>query len=599
MRRFMISLLAGLVLTAGAPDDLVGVDPATARWEIHHRDGTMEVLYFGTPGDLPLIGDWDCDGIDSPGMYRPTTGLVYLRADQGSVATARLFFGEPGDVVLVGDWNGDGCDSLGAYRRRLGRVLIANRLGGGSELEYFFGIPSDQPFVGDFDGNGSDEIGLHRETTGLVYFRYRLNTGFADHQFFYGDPGDQLVAGDWNGDGVDSPGVLRPSTQRTYLRNANTLGVGEQEFEVGGTRPVSGQLRTPPASPPATGGRAFTLAVSGDFLVHAPVAAAARSYGGGTHDFAPMLAPVAARIGAADLAVCHMETPLSPDNANLSSYPIFNAPNELATAIAGAGYDACSTASNHSIDKGERGVMNTLGVLDAAGLRHAGTARGLEEDHFALYPVKGITLAHLSYTYGLNGLKTPAGKDYLVNLIDPAEIVAEAGRARAAGAEFVVVSMHWGAEYRVDPTPEQLAWAEMVLTAPEIDLIVGHHAHVVQPIGKVGDKFVIYGLGNFLSNQRSSTTRVGTEDGVVVEVDVVEEAGRMVAKAVRYTPTFVEEKTFRILPVAAILDDPSTPAGLRSALEQSWARTTERVNRLGTSGVFPTGIPGGGSLSGR
>ena len=78
----------------------------------------------------------------------------------------------------------------------------------------------------------------------------------------------------------------------------------------------------------------------------------------------------------------------------------------------------------------------------------------------------------------------------------------------------MVVSMHWGAEYRVDPTPEQLAWAEMVLTAPEIDLIVGHHAHVVQPIGKVGDKFVIYGLGNFLSNQRSSTTRVGTEDGV-------------------------------------------------------------------------------------
>src|SRR5690606_11864369 len=148
-------------------------------------------------------------------------------------------------------------------------------------------------------------------------------------------------------------------------------------------------------------------------------------------------------LSAADVALCHLEVTLGRPGERLSGYPRFRAPAALATDAAEAGFDGCSVASNHSLDYGESGVIATLDALDAVGLGHAGTARSPEEDLVpAIYDAAGISVAHLSYSYGFNGLIPPAGKAWLVDQIDPVVIAADARAARAAGAELVVVSLH-------------------------------------------------------------------------------------------------------------------------------------------------------------
>jgi poly-gamma-glutamate capsule biosynthesis protein CapA/YwtB (metallophosphatase superfamily) len=340
------------------------------------------------------------------------------------------------------------------------------------------------------------------------------------------------------------------------------------------------ERRTPPPPPPPVP-RSFTLAVSGDVLPHQPVVARAAT--GAGYDFEPMFAPIRPVVSSPDLALCHLEVPLSPDGQDLGGYPSFNVPSELASALAATGYDGCSTASNHSLDRHLGGVVATLDVLDGAGLGHAGTARSAEEDDAVVtYEVGGVRVAHLSATYGLNGRPLPTEAPWAVDLIDPGVLLADAARARASGAEFVVVSLHWGVEYQTAPTEEQRVLAGQLLASPDIDLLVGHHAHVVQPIEWIGDELVIYGLGNSLSNQSSGCCPEATQDGMVVTVTVEEDLaggppGSLRVRDVLVTPTWVERSTYRILPVTQVLADPALDPGLRAELEASRSRTTEAV----------------------
>jgi poly-gamma-glutamate capsule biosynthesis protein CapA/YwtB (metallophosphatase superfamily) len=366
----------------------------------------------------------------------------------------------------------------------------------------------------------------------------------------------------------------------------------------------SGQAAPPPtarAAPPTTAAPpvVFTIAATGDLLAHRPVVARAAAYGrasGRAYDFGPMLKPIAPFVSTADLGICHLETPLSPDGRGLSGYPVFNVPGELAAAIAGAGYDTCSVASNHALDRGAAGVQATLDVLDASGVGHAGTARSPEEAAAAVSsprPVAGVAVAHLSYTYGLNGLEVPAGQPWLVNLIDAGRVLADAGAAKRAGARFVVLSIHWGAEYQTDPTPEQRALAAELLASPDVDLILGHHAHVVQPVERIGDEYVVYGLGNFLSNQTARCCPAHSQDGVLVVVTVEVRDETPVVTRVTYHPTWVEPGTYRVLPVARALNDPATPPAQRAELERSWRHTVAVISALGADahGVVPEEVP--------
>ena len=242
----------------GNPDwgpsvDTVGlVDPATGVWSLRNRQGTVSQFLYGNPGDVPFMGDWNCVGVDTAGLFRPSDAFAYLRNfnNQG-IADISFFFGNPSDIPLAGDFDGDGCDTLSVYRPSEQRFYIINALGanngrlGAAEFSFVFGNPGDKPFVGDFDGDGVDTVGLHRESTGFVYFRNSLTTGIADNSFFFGNPGDRFVTGDWGMiDGTDTPGLFRPSNFTFYFRHTNTQGNADSQFAFGVPSwvPVSGDF---------------------------------------------------------------------------------------------------------------------------------------------------------------------------------------------------------------------------------------------------------------------------------------------------------------------------------------------------------------------
>jgi hypothetical protein len=335
-----------------------------------------------------------------------------------------------------------------------------------------------------------------------------------------------------------------------------------------------------PDEPPEP--RQFSIAASGDLLIHRGVRSQAAAYGehsGEEFDFRPMFEQVQPIFEAADLSICHLEVPLSADNTGLSGYPLFLAPRELADAIHDAGFDGCSTASNHSMDQGGTGATETLDLLDDAGVAHAGMARTEQEAEVATtYVINDVEVAHLSYTYGLNGMPLPEDKPWMVDLIDDEQILRDVGRARDDGAEFVVASMHWGNEYQQEPTAEQRELAEVMLVDGGVDLILGHHAHVVQPIERIGDRYAVYGLGNFLSNQSASCCLPETQDGVIVVIDVEEtDRGELRTTGVSYVPTWVDRDDFTIVDVGASLDDPELPDDRRDTLETSWDRTVSAI----------------------
>jgi poly-gamma-glutamate capsule biosynthesis protein CapA/YwtB (metallophosphatase superfamily) len=311
------------------------------------------------------------------------------------------------------------------------------------------------------------------------------------------------------------------------------------------SRAAATSTPTPTPTPTPTGPPAVTLAFSGDMLVSDELRAqAARNAGGSGFDFGPMLREVAPVIKAADWAVCHQETPISADNSALSGYPTFSAPYQLATAEKAAGYDACTTASNHTVDKGLGGIESTLDTFDRVGIRHVGSARNAAEARkFAIYTVRGVHIGHLAYAYGLNGI--PAPTPWAVNLIDPARIRADAAAIRAAGAQFVVVSLHFGTEKDQTPTAYQREVADAVMRSPDVDLIIGHHAHVVQPVQRRPDgRWVVFGLGNLLAQQAlmpGEGTAPPHRDGVVVRVTIAAgPSGRYAVRRVGYVPTFVQ-----------------------------------------------------------
>jgi poly-gamma-glutamate synthesis protein (capsule biosynthesis protein) len=331
------------------------------------------------------------------------------------------------------------------------------------------------------------------------------------------------------------------------------------------------------AATTAVPARSFTLAATGAALVHMPVATRARRTAGGRgYDFRPMLARIRPILVAADLAVCHIETPLSATNRDVSGYPVFSTPHELADALSWAGFDECSTASNHSLDHGKTGVSATLDALDRVSIGHDGTARSAQEaEQIRLRDVRGVQVAQLSYTYGTNGIPAPRGAEYLVNLTDADAVLARARRARAAGAEFVILSMHWGQEYRSQPTTAQRQLARRLLASPDVDLIIGDHVHVVQPVERFGDEYVIYGMGNLLSNQSAAAgLPAGTEDGMLVTAQVVQRGDRFVVENPTTVPTFCQLGSYVVWPVKRTLAARPPGAPSTSQLRASLRRTT-------------------------
>jgi poly-gamma-glutamate capsule biosynthesis protein CapA/YwtB (metallophosphatase superfamily) len=344
-------------------------------------------------------------------------------------------------------------------------------------------------------------------------------------------------------------------------------------------------------------GRRLTIAAVGDVLPHGAVVARAAAYGqesGRPFDFRPMFADIAPIIRAADLAICNLESPLAKDHAAVShqGFPLFNAPRELGEALADAGFDACSTANNHATDAGAAGVVATLQVLDEVGIAGAGIGRTPQDASAPRWHVvEEVTVAHLAATGWIN-VALPTGSEWMVELIDVERLVAQAQTARGAGAEVVVVSLHHGNEYQLEPSDGQRSRAEALLTSGAVDVVLGHHAHVVQPIERIGDGVVVHGLGNLLSNQRAEVTGPATQDGVVVLLELVEAAdgsGFRVSE-VAYVPTWVDRDRHVIVDVWDALGSPALGAERRVPLVGSWQRTVAAVTHDGADawGAVPT-----------
>jgi hypothetical protein len=366
--------------------------------------------------------------------------------------------------------------------------------------------------------------------------------------------------------------------------------VGEPEAaQAATTTPVSAEPApsdTPAAAVSASARdpqpRRVTVALTGDVLVHTGVWETAErdatARGETTPNFAPVFADLEPLIAPADLAICHLETPVSPPGGPYLNYPVFSAPPEVLDGLVTTGYDACTTASNHSVDKGFGGLVRTVDALDARGLAHTGTyAHRRGAGRPVELEVDGVRIGLISMTFGTNGL--PVTEPWSVNLIDVPRAIAHARALHRDGVDVVMVAIHAGTEYLHAPNEQQLQVFADLTASPYVDFVYGHHAHVVQPFDRVNGKWVLYGLGNLVAQQEPQ--RPDTFGGIVARLTLTERPdGGFRVEDPRYAPTLILNPTTtgatRVLDVARVRRTPTTPGWLR-ALARRAADSTDAV----------------------
>ena len=330
----------------------------------------------------------------------------------------------------------------------------------------------------------------------------------------------------------------------------------------------------------------ITFAFTGDVLSHTPLINQAKrtAIANSTaelqldYDFRPMFLDIKPLISGVDIAVCHLETPIAPEGQKLSTFPLFGVPKEITTAIADSGFDRCSTASNHTYDRGNDGIDATVNALLAAGLDESGMARTPEEIEPRIFTVKGIKISHLSYTFSYNGLIMPDETQWRSAIINTQRILRDAQRARELGSQATIVSMHWGTEKDSNTNSMQTSIADELTTSGLVDLIVGHHAHVVQPTNQVNGVWVMYGLGNVLSNLPTDERwPINSQDAVIATTALtISSSGKAVFEKPVMHPTWVDKTHgWVIRDVQKSLQSTTTSQGLARELELSLGRTTQ------------------------
>lgn len=324
----------------------------------------------------------------------------------------------------------------------------------------------------------------------------------------------------------------------------------------------------------------LTIEANGDLLIHSPVWQRAQQLAGGSgYDFAPLLRYIKPYVAQADLAICHVETPMTP--APPTGYPVFNTPPALARAIRQTGWDVCDTASNHSLDQGQAGIASTAAALDRARIRHTGSfAQPAGQRRTLIVRVKGVRVALLAYTEMTNGIPLP--HPWSVNLAHADRILADARRARRRGAQVVIVNLHWGTEDVSAPDAFQRQLANRLTRSRAITAVVGQHVHVVQPVARVNGRIVVFGEGNLLSNQTPACCAAGSQDGLLALLRIDVAGGRARLRRVRYVPVWVRHPDYAVLPVGdALRRGLADPAELRA----SYARTVAVAGR--GRGIMP------------
>ena len=261
-----------------------------------------------------------------------------------------------------------------------------------------------------------------------------------------------------------------------------------------------------------------SLIMVGDALIHSSIYMDAKT-STGSYDFRPMLEKIKPIVSKYDLKYYNQETVLGGVELGLSNYPRFNSPYEVGDAFIDAGFNLVSLATNHTLDKGERGILNSRAYWNKQeNVVAAGSYSSKEErDKIIVSEKNGLTYAFLSYTTYTNGLIVPKGKEYLVNVYDKEKVKKDV-EAYKDKVDVIMVAMHWGTEYVSYPTTAQKEIANY-LASLGVNLIIGTHPHVIEPIEYIGDTLVIYSLGNFVSSQ------VGVErlTGLMASLDIIKE----------------------------------------------------------------------------
>ncbi len=244
------------------------------------------------------------------------------------------------------------------------------------------------------------------------------------------------------------------------------------------------------------------LLATGDGLIHSVIY---RSYyKNGVYDFSNAVKYVKDIVKDYDITYYNQETPTGDDSIAYSGYPMFYTPSAYVDAMQDVGFNTVSLASNHSLDKGEKGVLNTIKYFKTTNMLYNGMNDSEEmRNNFTIKEKNNITYTMLSYTTKTNGLSTPKGKEYLLNTYDKEQVKKDIEAVRDK-VDVLIVAMHWGIEYINMPNDEEKEIAEY-LSSLGVDIIIGNHPHILQPITKIGNTIVMYSLGNFISNQYGGT----------------------------------------------------------------------------------------------
>ena len=353
------------------------------------------------------------------------------------------------------------------------------------------------------------------------------------------------------------------------------------------TQPVTGVREVAPTLAPLPPLRSVRIRAVGDLITHQVQLDSARQ-ADGSYDFHPQYARIAGVLADADYTIANLETTIGrKDNRAYSGFPNFNTPESLLDTLKDAGIDFLTLANNHILDRGFEGLQLTVDNVARRGFDYAGANRTHEEKARAVVvDAGGVRLGMLCYTEMTNGMpkkkdKSPA-RQYGVNYMGDADFSEDVRRLREAGAEVVIALPHWGVEYRREPT-ERMQSDARKLVAAGVDVVLGSHPHMVQPVttltvvtesGEVRRGLVAYSLGNFISNQGKRYT----DSGILLDFTLQErETGGFDVTDVKVMPTYCWRQggVIQTLPALDYYDAP--PASMTDDL---WQRLRESVDDL-------------------
>lgn len=289
----------------------------------------------------------------------------------------------------------------------------------------------------------------------------------------------------------------------------------------------------------------FNLTAIGDIMCHNTQYFDAYNSSTDSYDFSYVFSDISHYIQDSDITVANLETTFAGKDRGYSNYPRFNTPDELAYDIGKLGVDVVSTSGNHSLDYGFSGLSRTIDTLNNANISHVGTYKTQEERDTILFKeVNGVKIAFLNYAYGTNGITIPSDKPYCINIIDKNLIKNDIENAKSQGADMIITSVHWGDEYSLTPNTSQDELADF-LFQNGVNVILGTHPHVLQKMekrtisledGSTRDGFIIYSLGNFISDQNAKNTR----SSIILDLQITKHTDdTLTIDNVSYTPIYM------------------------------------------------------------